>query len=304
MNVTEPILKLSARLPWGILYSFSTFAAILLHRVVRYRRKVIRGNLSRCFPEKSERERRRIERDFYHRFADYVVETLKLLHITDKEMARRMKFENLDIIERNLADGRSVAVYFSHSFNWEWAPAISLQSKIKPSDTVKFAQIYRPLKSKRFDALMLRLRSRFHSESIKKDHTARVLLDWRRKGIVSITGFMSDQHPGWGDGGYELTLLRQPTMMISGTEALARKLGMAVVYWDIRRESRGHYVIDVKEITPDASLTQEGEITRSYVRLLEQNIRRDPSLWLWSHNRWKHSLTPDQIESAHRHDNI
>ena len=302
MRLYQRLLRVSARLPLGVLYAMSTLAAGVLHRVVRYRRKVIRRNLELCFPEKSEGERRQIERDFYRRFADYAVETFKLLHITDEEMARRMRFENLDIIDGYLKEGRSVAVYFSHTFNWEWAPAISLHSEVKPSEKVKYAQVYRPLKSKKFDALMLDLRSRFHSVSVPKDHTVRQLLEWRKKGITSVTGFMSDQHPGWGDGGLAVRLFGQPTMIISGTESLARKMQMAVVYWDMRRSGRGHYIIDVKLITPDASATSEGYITRRYAELLEASIRRDPSLWLWSHNRWKHPLTEQNLKDLEEYE--
>lgn len=297
MSLKRSILSLPARLPLGVLYVAATLGAVVLHRLVGYRRKVIRHNLELCFPEMTQRERRRIERDFYHRFADYAVETFKLLHVSDAEMSQRMRFENLDIIDNHLKARRSVAVYFSHSFNWEWAPAISLHTAVKPSEKVTFAQVYRPLKSKKIDALMLELRGRFHSVSIPKDHTARQLLEWHRRGVVSVTGFMSDQHPGWGDGGMPVRLFGQPTMMISGTEALARKMKMAVVFWDMKRTSRGHYIIDVKQITPDASRCADGEITRQYTRLLEQGIRRDPSLWLWSHNRWKHPLTPEQLNA-------
>ncbi|MDE6300346.1 MAG: lysophospholipid acyltransferase family protein [Muribaculaceae bacterium] len=304
MNLTEKLLRIPASLPLGVLYPLATVGAGVLHHIVRYRRGIIRKNLRDCFPDKTEKELRHIEHDFYHRFADYTVETLKLMHVSDSEMRRRMQFENLDIIDRHLSAGRSVAVYFSHTFNWEWAPAISLHSAMKPSDKVKFAQIYRPLKSKKFDNIMLRLRGRFHSVSIPKAHTARTLLDWRKQGIVSVTGFMSDQHPGHGDGGTPAVLLGRPSMMISGTEALARKLGMAVVFWDMRRVARGHYIINVKEITPDASAEPEHSITQTYTRLLEENIRRDPSLWLWSHNRWKHPLTSEQIQTAYDHASI
>lgn len=299
MNISGLLLKVAARIPLPALYFLSSGTAWMMERVVRYRRGVIRSNLAMCFPEKSESERRKIEKKFYRHFTDYIVETLKLMHISDAEMARRMQFTNLDIIDRHLKAGRSVVVYFAHTFNWEWAPAISLHSEVKPSDTVKFAQIYRPLKSKRFDRLMLALRSRFRSESIAKYNTARTLLQWRKDGVVSVTGFMSDQHPGYGDGGYPLMFLGQPTLMISGTETIARKFGMAVVFWDMSSPSRGHYVIDVKEITPDASTMSDGAVTRCYARMLEQSIRRDPSLWLWSHKRWKHPLNEQQIKSAH-----
>lgn len=296
-NTLRLLLKPLACLPLSVLYGLSTVTAVVLHRVVRYRRRVVRSNLEAAFPDKSQAERRDIERRFYHNFTDNFVETLKLLHITDDEMARRMEFVNTDIIDSLMDQGKSIVVYFGHFFNWEWAPSISLHTRHKPSDKVAFAQIYRPLRSEAFDGLMLGIRSRFGSESIDKKVALRRLLQYRREGRVSITGFMSDQHPSHGDPGLVTTFMEQPTAIITGTETLARRLGMALIYWDMERLGRGRYRITTRHIADDAASLPEGEATRRYAQMLETTIRRDPSIWLWSHKRWKHKVTLPDNES-------
>lgn len=296
-NTLRLLLKPLACLPLSVLYGLSTVTAVVLHRVVRYRRRVVRSNLEAAFPDKSQAERRDIERRFYHNFTDNFVETLKLLHITDEEMARRMEFVNTDIIDSLMDQGKSIVVYFGHFFNWEWAPSISLHTRHKPSDKVAFAQIYRPLRSEAFDGLMLGIRSRFGSESIDKKVALRRLLQYRREGRVSITGFMSDQHPSHGDPGLVTTFMEQPTAIITGTETLARRLGMALIYWDMERLGRGRYRITTRHIADDAASLPEGEATRRYAQMLETTIRRDPSIWLWSHKRWKHKVTLPDNES-------
>lgn len=284
-------LGVAAHMPWRVLYGISDLAAFVLHRVVRYRRRVVRDNLAAAFTNASEQQLRRYEKDFYRNFTDSFIETLKLLHVSDDEMMRRMEFVDTDIIDRLLGEGKSIVVYFGHFFNWEWAPSISLHTAKRPGDDVVFAQVYRPLRSKAFDRLMLAIRSRFGSESIDKARTLRRLITIKREGLQSITGFMSDQHPSHGDPGYITTLLGRPTAMISGTETLARKLGMAVIYWDMEKTSRGHYRITTRLIADDASKLPEGSITAQYTSLLETTIKRNPPLWLWSHNRWKHPVT-------------
>lgn len=296
-NTLRQLLKPLAWLPLSVLYGLSVVTAVVLHRVVRYRRRVVRSNLEAAFPDKSQAERRDIERRFYHNFTDNFVETLKLLHITDEEMARRMEFVNTDIIDSLMDQGKSIVVYFGHFFNWEWAPSISLHTRHKPSDKVAFAQIYRPLRSQAFDGLMLGIRSRFGSESIDKKVALRRLLQYRREGRVSITGFMSDQHPSHGDPGLVTTFMEQPTAIITGTETLARRLGMALIYWDMERLGRGRYRITTRHIADDAASLPEGEATRRYAQMLETTIRRDPSIWLWSHKRWKHKVTLPDNES-------
>ncbi|RLD31380.1 MAG: acetyltransferase, partial [Bacteroidetes bacterium] len=50
----------------------------------------------------------------------------------------------------------------------------------------------------------------------------------------------------------------------------------------------GYYVGELSLITDEAKATKEGEITEAYIQKLEEAIRRNPGIWLWSHKRWKH----------------
>lgn len=282
------LLKIIAWLPFWVLYGISTCLIYPILILSGYRRKVVRLNIARSFPEKSRKERRRIERRFYRNFADSIVETVKLLHVSDKQMERRVVWEGLDLIQNCIDAGQSVAIYFSHCFNWEWAPSVTLH--LRTDRPVEFCQIYRPLRSAKFDALMLKLRSRFGSVSLPKATALRSLIKMRNEGVVSVTGFMSDQHPSQGDPGHRTSLLDHPTLMITGTETLAHKLDMAVMYWDIERTGRGHYKITTRLIADKPNEVPVGEITERYTRMLELTIRRDPSNWLWSHNRWKNPV--------------
>lgn len=275
-------------------YLFADLLYIALYRVARYRLKVVRKNLGESFPDASPRQLRDIEKQFYHNFADTLVEALCLPLISDEAMRRRMEFVDMDIINDHVARGRSVVVYFAHTFNWEWAPSATLHLVDNPPGSTAFGQVYRPLKSKFFDRLMLRLRGRFGTRCYPKSNTLRHLLKARRDGLRSVTGFMSDQHPGHGDPGHLTTLLNHPTLMITGTETLASKLHMAVVYWDMEKLSRGHYRITVRPMADDAAALQPGDLTEQYTRLLETTITRNPAIWLWSHNRWKRPVKTPQ----------
>ena len=108
-----------ARLPMWALYGVADLLFVVLYHLAGYRRRVVRDNLAGSFPEKEAGELRRIERQFFRNFADYIVETLKLLHVTDREMRRRMTFSGVEVIDKALADGRPVVCYFAHIGNWE-----------------------------------------------------------------------------------------------------------------------------------------------------------------------------------------
>lgn len=277
--------------PLGILYRVSDLLAPIVYHIVRYRRKLVRKNLTESFPDKSPKEIKRIERQFYRNFTDNFIEALKLLGISDREMRRRVIFEGMDRVNEYFNQGKTIIAYFAHTANWEWAPSITLWTDKRLDTDVVFAQVYRPLRNKRFDRLFLRLRSRFGSHSFKKATVMRDIIRLRSKGMPSITGFMSDQKPSHGDLGHITTLLNHPTAMISGTEQLARRLGAAVVYMDMVRLCRGHYRVRIVDMAADASLTAPGELTERYTALLQHTIESDPAGWLWSHNRWKYPVT-------------
>lgn len=290
-GITGFLLKALARLPLGVLYRLSDITGFVLCHLVRYRRRVILKNLRECYPAKTDAELRHIAGDFYRHLSDYFFETVKLLHISDAEIERRLKFENLELIESVLKDGRSVTVYFSHCFNWEWAPSITLHlASHVDGKPVRFCQIYRPLRNEWFDGVMLGLRSRFGSVSIKKTRTLRDLVTFHRKGELTVTGFMSDQKPSHGDPVHVIEFLRRPTAVITGTAVLACRMSTGVVYWDTVREGRGYYRIVTRPITDNASTMTPEEVTARYFQMLEQTVDRDPANWLWSHNRWKNPV--------------
>lgn len=284
------LLRPLAFLPLKCLYLLSDFIYFVLYYIIRYRKRVVDDNLRQCFPDMTAGRCRAVSRLFYRNFADYIFETIKLFHISDREIKRRMVFENTEAIDRFVAQGRSVAVYFSHCGNWEWAPSITLHSRTDGVRTA-FCQVYRPLKNKAFDGLMLRLRSRFGSVSLPKSTVLRRLIALRRDGFVSVTGFMSDQKPSHGDPTLPLLFLGRPTAFITGTEELARRMKMAAVYWDMYKDSRGYYRIVTRVIADDVSETAPGDVTRAYASMLQQTIQRNPSIWLWTHKRWKIPVT-------------
>ena len=72
-------------LPFRLLYCIADFEYFMMYYVIKYRRGIVRKNLTTSFPEKSEEEIVDIEKKFYRWFSDYFFEAVKLLSISDKE---------------------------------------------------------------------------------------------------------------------------------------------------------------------------------------------------------------------------
>lgn len=281
-------LKLHALMPLNVLYILADILFFPLYYIIRYRRKLIRENLSASFPEKSKSEIVSLEKKFYRHFCDYIVETIKLMHISDEEMKRRMVFTNAEMVQEFLDNGQSCIMLLGHYGNWEWIPSVSLWL---PKHKYILSQIYRPLKNKWFDDFFLQLRSRFGTISIAKQDTLRTILSFRASGKPSITGFIADQTPSPANIHFRTTFLgRKDTAILTGAEKIARKTGFVVVYLDVECPKRGYYTATYKLISDTPQNTKEFEITTKYAKEMEKTILRAPQYWLWTHNRWKHNL--------------
>ena len=271
-------------LPMRALYWVSDFLYLIIYRLAKYRVKVVRRNLRASFPEKSEAERLEIERQFYHHFADYIVETIKLAHISEKELQRRAYVQNPELVDQLIAKGHSTFVVFmGHYGNWEWYSGSSSRF-----EDCKIHQIYRPLNNRAVDRLFLYLRTRFNSYCIKKNDTIRDIIRVKQSGERSVVIFLADQTPSRANLHYWTNFLSQDTAILTGPERIARKLDLPVVFLDVRKLDRGHYTLRLELITEHPRETAENEITEEYARRLERMIQRDPAYWLWTHKRWKY----------------
>ena len=268
-------------LPLWVFYRLSDGLYYLVYHVVRYRRRVVYANLRSSFPEKSEAEIERIAKDFYSFFCDYIVETLKLFSMGEKNMRKRMKFEGLDQVREDFANGRSVSVYLGHYCNWEWISSLGLHLD------EQCGQIYHPLENATLDRLFLYMRGRFKAQSIKMDDTFLTILKWKKEGRKNIVGYIADQVPGYNNIHYWADFLHHDTPVFTGAERISKIMDTTVYYIDVERPRRGYYVARFIKIADSLNEHPVFFATEQYFRLLEQNIQRAPQYWLWSHKRWK-----------------
>lgn len=277
-------LYLHALLPFKALYILSDILYFIAYKLIRYRKSVVRKNLSSSFPEKTDKERLDIEKTFYHHLCDYFVETIKLFHISDDEISKRMRFENMDILAEGMKNGRSGIMFLGHYCNWEWVTSLNLKFK---DTNVTLGQIYKPLANKAFDDIFLKLRSRFHSIGISKNKTLRSIVNLQKEGKQTLIGFIADQTPAANNIHYWRQFLNQDTPVFTGVERIAKQTDFVVFYLDLQKVKRGHYVGTIKLITDNPKAEPEFSITDKYVDEMEKTILRNPAYWLWTHKRWK-----------------
>ena len=266
-------------IPIKFLYAMAFFVFFLLYNVIGYRKAVVIQNMARSFPDKRYAEIRAIAKKFYTCFADYFAEIIKSISIPAGVLNKKIIFENLELIDRTVNEGRNVIACTGHCGNWEMLSFMPYKLRHD------MHAVYKPLRSVVFNRLMIKIRSRFGMKLLPDKSVVRHML--AQKSPPSVYLFLADQCPPIKEDQYKFEFLNQQTYMFSGMEKLARISQSAVVYLNITQLGKGHYNITCIPICSDAAATNEGEITQCYVDLLTENIKEEPYGWLWTHKRWK-----------------
>lgn len=277
-------MKLHALLPMRMLYVLSDILYLLVYYVARYRLQVVRSNMKASFPALADKEMRKMERAFYHHICDYMVETIKLMHVSEKEIQHRAYVTNPEFIDRQQEQGYTTfVVYMGHFGNWEWFSSATSRFR-----NLKMYQVYRPLNNKAVDRLFIYLRTKFGAYGMIKKNVIRDMVRLKQEKERALAIFLADQIPSKANIHYWSTFLGQESAVYTGPERIARKMNFPAVYMDVKKIKRGYYEGTFRMLAEKPDELPEFELTERYIRLMEKTIMRNPACWLWSHKRWKH----------------
>jgi Kdo2-lipid IVA lauroyltransferase/acyltransferase len=276
----------ASHLPLFCLYIFSDVFYLVILTVFPYRRKVIRYNLKKSFPKKSPQELRKLELAYYRHFCDLLVEGIKNLSISERELRKRLVIKNPELMEELYDKKKNVLLVSGHYNNWEWL--ITSQNFLFPHQAMGIGM---PLSSTFWDQKINEKRSRFgmkvmHAQNLKesitaeKDHPIAILV-------------LGDQSPSDSRKSYWMDFLNQQTAVLFGVEQMAHEYDSPVVSFTIKKMKRGKYQMDLQTVTENPRLMKWGQITEEHTRRLEKEIIAHPQFWIWSHKRWKRELPKD-----------
>jgi KDO2-lipid IV(A) lauroyltransferase len=257
----------------------ASFAFFLAYHVIGYRKAVVIQNISRSFPDMKYGEIRCNVKKFYVCFTAYFAEMLKNISDPTGVLDKKIIFENLELIDKHINNGRNVIACLGHCGNWEMLNFMPYKLHHD------MYAVYKPLRSGVMNKLMIKLRSRFGMKLIPDKSVIRHILTQKSSSAVYL--FLADQCPRIKDDKYKFELLNQETYIFSGMEKLSRISQSAVIYLHIAQLSKGNYKITCIPVCSEAESMNEGEITKRYVDLLTENLKEEPYGWLWTHKRWK-----------------
>ena len=282
-------------LPLGFHYFWGRFLSWMM-KVARYRKDVVLINLSRSFPELKYKEIRKIARQFYRNLGMIAAETLWLGgRVRRKEKVFKkgiVQVENGSEIYDAIGKS-SVMILNSHAGNWELIGAYMQKLCDESADKISekdVAVVYRRLHSKFSEEFFRRNRCALQAKDFEGYVESRVVMRYmvRHRKENKIYVFPNDQYPyGTAIARSTVDFLNQKTEVMVGGAEVAERMGMSVFYMNADRTTKGRYTVRFSKICDNAAELGTEAIIKEYYRRLEEDIRKNPSNYLWSHKRWK-----------------
>ncbi len=269
-------------LPLPAIYPFAHLAARLAWYGVRRR---IRRNLLTAFGEEWDHRRvDRVGREFLLHFVEAVAEVMKSGQWGAERIKSMAHIEGKEFLDEALSRGKGVIGLTAHLSNF---PLAICRLAV---EGYRVNVVLRDFHERRLSRLFQWLREKWNIGSIvKKSTTSRMA--WEavhrlRKGEIVV--FLIDHI--WGRGGVKVNFFNRPAVTPTGPVRLALRLNCPLVPFFCLKEGRGKYRVVIKE---PFSLRRTGDANKDVVEnvqaltsLIEEYVRRYPSLWFWLHRRW------------------
>ena len=277
-----PLFWLVSKLNFYLIYKLSDLFYYLFYYIIRYRRKTVKENLNLIYPNKSKIQINIIEKKSYRNLCDVILESVKFIGMSEKQVIDRFKFKNIHVLKDIEKTNQDLILMCGHYASWEW---IFILDRFVKYDIYG---IYKSLTNKFFDRLIKKSRSRFNGYLINTKETIRVIQKNTRSNKLSLYGFASDQTPKmkrafhWGE------FMGVTVPIHTGAEMLAKKHNLAIVFLKVKKIKRGYYETTFEKITTSPNKYKDFEISDIFMKLVEKQINEAPEYYTWTHKRWKH----------------
>jgi Kdo2-lipid IVA lauroyltransferase/acyltransferase len=286
--VVYSLLWIFSLLPFRVLHFIGDGFYGIAFYILKYRRDVVMSNLRGAFPEKTDAERLQIAKQFYHNFIDTMMESIKFISISRKQIEKRSTGE-FELLHQLIAGGKNINLMAGHQFNWEFANL--LYSMNLP---VPFVGVYMLINNKILNKIFFNIRKSYGTILV----SAQEFKD-RKDDLMQgqyVLALAADQNPGDPSNAYWTNYFGRPAPFVTGPAKNACRNNFAVAIVGFSKKRRGYYHFTTTLITEDASRFTPVQLTILYKNALEKIIRQDPANYLWSHRRWKYEWKPEYGE--------
>ena len=239
-------------------------------------KKIINKNLNIFSLKVPEINRKKIISDMWANYGKTFIEYIFLNQLRkNKSQITILGEDNLSkIIEQK----KPVIFVSGHFANFE------LMSMEITKRNIKLATIYRPLNNLFLNPFMEFLREKYVCKNqIKKGiKGVRNAIEYLKKGY-SIA-LMIDQRVSEGE---KINFFDQDALTTTLPAQLSIKFDLVIMPVFIQREINDNFTIEFHKPIDNKNFKNKIELTKELNNILEKMIKKNPSQWIWTHNRWK-----------------
>lgn len=278
-----PFIKILGMLPRPLARTFAVTLSQLVYLFHVRLRQVGMRNLEMAFPEKSEKERKRILRAEFTSLGRQLAELCQFPRYTPENIDEVVIYEQLGNYERAYERRKGVLFLTAHFGGWELSAfAHSLHGH-------RVNIVMRPMDNPYLDGMLQSYRTMHGNKVVPKDDFVRGLLAAMKAG--ETVGILMDTNMTPPQGVF-VDFFGIPACTASGLARIALRTDAAVVpgftIWD---ESLRKYRL---RFDPALELVRTGDLeadivtnTQNFTKVIEGYVRQYPEQWLWVHRRWK-----------------
>ena len=268
-------------MPLSFSLTFAKILALLNFWIIKIRVDVVLKQLGEAFPEKSEKEIRKIAKEIFINFSKNSVEFCWFSSKSLKEKFKYFSFYEFENIKLALSYGKGLILMTGHLGNWE------IVGQILSQYTDKIYAVVQKQKNPYFNSFVNKIRVNNKVHLIPKKFAFRgIVKAVKDNNIIVILG---DQNAG--KQGIFVDFFGKQASTYSGAAKIALRFGCPIIFLVCIRQKNGKYSVYLgKPIflkQKDSFDINVENYTQKFTSLLEKWIRQYPSQWFWLHKRWR-----------------
>ena len=266
-------------LPLKVVYKIAIFISDLHYIFADKDRRAVKENLKAIFPEKSDREIRRIRITMFRNFAKYLVDFFRFSKLDLEYIKRNIKVENIHYVDEVLSKGKGAIALSAHLGNWELGGVV-IALLGYPLWAVAL-----PHKDKRVNNFFNFQRESKGLKVIPLGKAVRRCLNVLRENkIVALVGDRD-----FTEKGVVLDFFGKPTFLPEGAAAFSLKTGAMIVPGFMLRNKDDTFTLRMErpiEFVPGDKNKDLEELIISCKTIIEDYIRKYPDQWYMFRRFW------------------
>ena len=241
-------------------------------------KKIIEKNILKAFPEIDHKGLKKISMTMWGNYGRILSEYVFLKNFRNSKLEDRLEIVGQNILEEIKKKGKPVIFVSGHFNNFE------LMAMHIEKSGVDLAVIYRPLNNKFLNLVMEKIRKKYICKNqIKKgiSGTKQLLSFFKKKTSIAL---MIDQRVSEG---IKSNFFKHEAFTTTIPAQFVKKFNCKIVPIYIERIEDINFRLTIYEPLEYSNEESIESITLDLNYLLEKFILKNPTQWIWSHNRWK-----------------